>query len=497
MFKGLSRHKVLLCLLALFIFGEMIFVASGTYGKTDDYVILGLFSGDRTSMFENFRYISAAEWNAGRWVSNLFLATMFQNGNTVADFTYFRIFAVLALFYGTLKHVRNLVHIEESLVKRLIIASPIVLVPGVHSFITLSVSNPYIIAMVVALLISSHITTIKSWNLKNTILLFTISSLVCAIYQSSVFLITLYPALLVLKKHFDKTSAKCLWQSFSLACGVLFINWFAIKILINSSRSSISLDIYSKVRVFFNVVIDQVISPWLRLAHFDQKLIHLVAITMFLLNFILVAISFSRSKFKESKWNIYQYFAFIFCLTGGLPFTMPWFFLIAENAMDFRRYTFATIIFFSIFLYSILNNSWLNSTKSLQNYTTKVMVVTLLISYTFMSYFDIETRNILAREWSLFSCASNQVQLPEETKIESGRIRQILQGDRTVSEDFSTASISLPNPPTFMLWLSQKQTREDIDFPPWNMNLLQLDSEIAETEEGRRWRYEFIKCSNK
>lgn len=125
------------------------------------------------------------------------------------------------------------------------------------------------------------------------------------------------------------------------------------------------------------------------------------------------------------------------------------------------------------------------------------MVVTLLISYTFMSYFDIETRNILAREWSLFSCASNQVQLPEETKIESGRIRQILQGDRTVSEDFSTASISLPNPPTFMLWLSQKQTREDIDFPPWNMNLLQLDSEIAETEEGRRWRYEFIKCSNK
>ena len=292
-------------------------------------------------------------------------------------------------------------------------------------------------------------------------------------------------------------SAKRLWQSFLLASVALFINWFAIRIFINSNRSSISLDFYSKVRVFFNLVIDQVISPWLRIAHFDQKQIHLVATTIFLLNFILVAISFSRSKFKESKWNVYQYFAFIFCLTGGLPFTMPWFFLIAENTLDYRRYTFATIIFFSIFLYSILHNSWLNSTKSLRKYTTRVMVVTILISYTFMSYFDIETRNILTREWSLFSCASNQVQLPEEAKIESGRIRQILQGDRTVSEDFSTASISLPNPPTFMLWLSQKQTREDINFPPWNMNLLQPNSEIAETEEGRRWRYEFIKCSEK
>ena len=497
MLKKPSRHKAVLCLLVLFIFGEMTFVASGTYGKTDDYVILGLFSGDRTSIFENFKYISAAEWNAGRWVDNMFLAIMFQNGSTVADFTSFRILTVIVLFLGTLVHVKNLKNIEVALTKRLILASPIVLIPGIHTFITLSVSNPYIIATVLALLISNQIIKINSWNSKNIVLLLVISSLVCAIYQSSIFLTLLYPALLVLQKHFDVYSAKRLWQAFLLASVVLFINWFAIKIFIDSSRSSIKLDVYSKVKVFFNLVIDQVISPWLRLAHFDQKLIHLVAITLFLLNISLVAISFNRVTFKARDWHPYQYFAVIFCLTGGLPFTMPWFFLIAENALDFRRYTFATIVFFSIFIFGVLNNSHLNSTKRLRKFTTTIIMIAILMSYTFLSYFDIETRSILTREWSLFSCASKQVELPEEAKIESSRIRRILQGDRTVSEDFSTASISLPNPPTMMLWLSQKQTREDIDFPPWNMNFFLPNSEIVETEEGRRWRYAFIKCSEK
>jgi hypothetical protein len=497
MFKGLSRHKVVLCLLTILVFGEMFFVASGTYGKTDDYVILGLFSSNHGSIIDNFKYISVSEWNAGRWVDNIFLAIMFQNGNAVADFTYFRLLAVLTLFLGTVMHVNNLKNIEVALSRRLILASPIVLVPGIHTFITLSVSNPYIFATVLALLISSQITKINSWKTKNTVLLLATSSLVCATYQSSIFLIMLYPALLVLKTQFDIFSAKRLWQSFLLASVALFINWFAIKIFINSNRSSISLDLYSKVRVFFNIVIDQVISPWLRLAHFDQNQIHLVAMLFFLLNISLVAISFNRTRLKASNWHPYQYFAFIFCLTGGLPFTMPWFFLIAENALDFRRYTFATIVFSSIFIFGVLNNSRINSTKRLRKFTATTILIAILMSYTFLSYFDIETRAILTREWSLFGCASKQVELPEEAKIESSRIRRILQGDRTVSEDFSTASISLPNPPTMMLWLSQKETREDIDFPPWNLDLFLPNSEIVETEEGRRWRYEFIKCAEK
>ena len=64
-------------------------------------------------------------------------------------------------------------------------------------------------------------------------------------------------------------------------------------------------------------MIDQVISPWLRIAHFDQKQIHLVAISFLLLNISFVAISFNRTSFKASNWHPYQYFAFIFCLTGA------------------------------------------------------------------------------------------------------------------------------------------------------------------------------------
>ena len=92
-------------------------------------------------------------------------------------------------------------------------------------------------------------------------------------------------------------------------------------------------------------------------------------------------------------------------------------------------------------------------------------------------------------------CASEQVALPEISRIESKQIRQILQGKRQVSEDFSTASISFPNPPTLMLWLSQRQTREGVDYPPWNLNLLTPDLVLSETKEGRDWRNAFIKCS--
>jgi len=48
-----------------------------------------------------------------------------------------------------------------------------------------------------------------------------------------------------------------------------------------------------------------------------------------------------------------------------------------------------------------------------------------------------------------------------------------------------------------MLWLSQRQTRSGVDYPPWNLNLLTPDSELSETKEGRDWRNAFIKCSEK
>jgi hypothetical protein len=132
-------------------------------------------------------------------------------------------------------------------------------------------------------------------------------------------------------------------------------------------------------------------------------------------------------------------------------------------------------------------------------YKLLIPVLSILVTFifSFTIYYDIQTRNILIKEWSLFICASEQAALPEISRIDSEQIRKILQGDREVSEDFSTASISLPNPPTLMLWLSQRQTRSGVDYPPWNLNLLTPDSELSETEEGRDWRDAFIKCSEK
>jgi hypothetical protein len=173
---------------------------------------------------------------------------------------------------------------------------------------------------------------------------------------------------------------------------------------------------------------------------------------------------------------------------------MPWFFVINENALDFRRYTFATIIFASLFLYNIINISKLKSNRDLRKMTKTLLLILITITFIFVAHYDFQTRQILVREWSLFSCASVKVELPEVTRIDSASIREILQGDRPVSEDFATASISLPNPPTFMLWISQKQARPKLSYLPWNLNFIGPDSELKETPEGARWRNAFIEC---
>jgi hypothetical protein len=446
-------------------------------------------------VIDTFQYISAQDWNAGRWVGNIFLAIMLQSGNSISILTAFRVVTVIILGLGFLLHIRNLSKLESSLSKRLILASPIILVPGIHTFITLSVSNPYMLATFLALGISSIICTVEFWRFRHFALIILSLSFIGAIYQSSIFMVLLYPALFTVKERFGKSSARRLFYTFTASCSALLLNWLAIKILIDSPRSNIAVNLLPKIEIFFNSILGQVVMPWLRLGHVDNINSHLATALVMVLNLSLVI--FQVRNCQSETRNIYQYFAIFFCSTGGLPFTMPWFFVINESAMDFRRYAFATVVFYTVFLYNVISASSNFTKKIAHKLLIPLLSILVTFIFSFTSYYDVQTRNILIKEWSLFICASEQAALPEISRIDSEQIRKILQGDREVSEDFSTASISLPNPPTLMLWLSQRQTRSGVDYPPWNLNLLTPDSELSETKEGRDWRNAFIKCSEK
>ena len=486
--------KLLFAVPAVLVILDLIYLASGTYGKTDDYVIFGLFRTNNSSVIDSFKYISAQEWNAGRWIDNLFLSIMFQDGTSISTLTLLRLITVAILICGFVIYIKKLGVLESSLITRLIIAAPILLVPGIHTFISLSVSNPYILAMVLGLIVSSQLVKEDAWTPRKVIYFMVALSFICAIYQASIFMALLFPALNIVKSHFSKASSQRLWSSFLLTCVVLFINWLAIKNIIDSSRSNIDLDLLAKIDVFVNVVIDQAVLPWLKLGHVSYDIKHSITLLVVVLN-ILMTLSRVRSNADiNDRKNILQYLAIVFCATGGLPFTMPWFFVINENALDFRRYTFATIIFASLFLYNIINISKLKSNRDLRKMTKTLLLILITITFIFVAHYDFQTRQILVREWSLFSCASLKVELPEVTRIDSASIREILQGDRPVSEDFATASISLPNPPTFMLWISQKQARPKLSYLPWNLNFIGPDSELKETPEGARWRNAFIEC---
>ena len=92
--------KLLFAVPAVLVILDLIYLASGTYGKTDDYVIFGLFRTNNSSVIDSFKYISAQEWNAGRWIDNLFLSIMFQDGTSISTLTLLRLITVAILICG-------------------------------------------------------------------------------------------------------------------------------------------------------------------------------------------------------------------------------------------------------------------------------------------------------------------------------------------------------------------------------------------------------------
>jgi hypothetical protein len=68
------------------------------------------------------------------------------------------------------------------------------------------------------------------------------------------------------------------------------------------------------------------------------------------------------------------------------------------------------------------------------------------------------------------------------------------QGNRPISEDFNTSSLVFQNPPTFMLWLSQFEAGQQVDFAPWNMNF-SYDLVYDGDELGKKWSDTLFACS--
>jgi hypothetical protein len=489
------KHKDFIAAIILFpvAFIPLFISAFRNFAKTDDYVFLGLIKSNKFSVIDGFQYLSMQEWTAGRWISNLLLSIIFHDGTTVADLTYLRLFFIVVFFVVLLVHYFTLrsFHITRSFA--LICTLGLLAIPGFQSFITLLASGPYLLAILMALLVSRNYVNQEEIVPYKIIGNFFTLILVSCIYQPATFFALMYPAINLILSKFSTKASKRFCYIYLLTNFALLFNWISIKFSLTESRASFSIDIPSKISALFGETWNLAQFPWARFLSLSNQETSFIVLLLLLLNAICVVRILKKSNQKSP--NLLKICSTIFILTAGIPFSFPWFFLISESSTDFRRYSFAsglameiTLVLIFIFMQSFSFKVLLR--KSL---TLGISVIVILL-FILTSLNTLKSSSILEREWEDFVCASAVIKLNADVKIRSNEILIMYQGNRPISEDFNTSSLVFQNPPTFMLWLSQFEAGQQVDFAPWNMNF-SYDLVYDGDELGKKWSDTLFACS--
>ena len=481
----------------LLLFLPLIEVASKSYGKTDDYVFLGLMKTNEFSLASGFKYFSIQEWTAGRFATNFFLAFVFDKDSNISNLAVIRMCVLIVFFSAAVFNYFVIVKLTKSRFTAFILSTILVAVPGFQSFITLVAAGSYILGILLGLLISYLLVSLQTFSIRNFILVVTLLFALSTIYQPLVFLPLIYPCVKVIIDKFSRDSSQRLFQVYLFSLLALAINWMIVRFTFSDSRASFTLDLRTKFQVLYENVLVLVQYPWFNLLKLDDYVLHILLLFTLFLQIYHFWKLLRQGKLPQAKaFSMSQCFAIIFVLSGGVPLSFLWFFFISENALDFRRYSSATILF-AFILISCTHVSLISNLKSVivKSVVRSTLTLFVVIAYGISTLTSLETSNILAREWNDFVCASREVKLEEYAQISSDEILKIYQGDRAVSEDFRTSSLSFPNPPSFMLWLSQIEAGQNIDFPPWNMNLVRDVQPQQMTESDAMWANALISCS--
>ncbi len=466
----------------------------GVFAKTDDYVFLGLMKTNAFDIKQGFQYFSSQEWTAGRWSTNFILPIIFDRDFLIQDLSNFRVFFTLTLLFISIFNFFTIQKITKSTTISLISSLLLVSIPGFQSFTTLLASGPYLLAVAIALVVSRFLIEIEKLPLKVTLQVFILSVFLTTIYQPAVYLILAYPSFILAKERFSLKSSQRLSQSFLIANAALFSNWMLIQFFSSNTRAKPSLNLHAKIEVLYLNIWNLVTVPWLWIVKSNSLERQLFSVMLLIFSIFCVVLLMRHS--RRGEYEPIQYFAIIYVALAGIPFTFPWFFVVTENATDLRRYSFASAVVVLIYL-SISFYVVERYLKRIKNSFSAALIIFLVLATSLASVRVTDrTADILMKEWKAFNCASESVAINGDTKIRLNEILIHLQGERPVSEDVLTASIAFPNPPTFMIWISQIETGRPISFAPWNINFVN-NLEYSENDSlGLEWERALFRCTD-
>jgi hypothetical protein len=469
-------------------------LVSGEYAKGDDYVFLGISSPPQWTASEMYSFMASAPWNGGRNVTNFLLSLEMHFTRDVGGIFWLRFLGLLSVLVFSILFFEYLKVLNLSILVRLQLSIGLLCLPGTYALLTFGTVWNYLFASILTLT-ASRMLIDSSFTVRTKYAFVLILLLVATFsYQPSATLIFVFPILHWIYKtnarrqHFFEANV-----SFVLA---LLVNATYVRLRFPDSRAFGTIDFFDKLRYLENYLLPNSIAPFTNIFLGVGRQSLYISLTLLTLNF---AMTLSIVKQNKTQFIGLQRIAIEGCRLmlvglGYLPVTLIMFMLVADSGGDYRRVYWASLVFLITFvalLNRMLLNSWFSERQKSVNFIHSFLIVVIFsIALLSSSFFNRNTAELSRAEWSAAKCASREV------KLEGGAVvsRDIVVNARPPSkingmDDFALYSMGYSNPPTAIIWLSQKYYWETPGDQYFEMR-------EPSDPDGVKWAGSFAQCLN-
>ena len=504
--KSLNTQMGLLATLSgVYAFFITALVLSGTWGKNDEYVYLGLFRLNGWNWRQAFEILNPASQTAGRPLSNLYTSLVLPHIKSVSDFTYFHISNAIAsgLFITVVVYFAG--RIFNSKFAGLVFGIALLSTPGYWALNSFGGTAPFTIAFAISAG-AGGLLVIQSGRKFGKSILFLAFFLILTSslsYQAAPLAAAIFPAVSLLRELMTtppfrnariREASKTLSQIFFTIVAALFLNAFYVFTQFNSTRAEGPIDIEYKLSFLANEAMRFSVGSYFTFfAHLQPWTI---LFSGMLLAWIATSIFRHSTGLREQKIvnKFTNFVSFTLLMTSLIPVTLIPLVLPGQLGADHRRFLAGTmtVLALTITLLWPTNGIQKSHWKRLKDlFALKILLVFLFTASIAIPYiFHRDTVRLAAREWEAAKCATSRTDslVGGQVNIRAKDLEKLGYVANS-SDEFKVRSLLVPVAGPMMLWLSSEEISKSRPiFSPW-------ETSILPGELTSNWAKNFVLCN--
>ena len=462
----------------------LVFLTRGRYGFNDDYVVVGQIVQSNMGFKEVLYWSLGSPYGAGRFVAIL-LSSISAPLLTSIDFLQFlRIIGAVGWALVSMKIYRELRKLNVTRYFSIVLSLVPILVPGSQLTLISGTNFFYSWGTLMAIWVGGKIAYLRKRTSLQIFQMTLFALIPTMVYQPISAYLLLIPAIswqLQRNNHEEKIN---FLLSISIYIASLFTNWILVKFLYESPRLEGGLDFSLKLQFFLNETLPMSISPHMFL--FAPELARKTYPIIIGCSLVLYFINIRRSQIRIYR-GILDTFLELCILTGLIPITLGWFFLISEDGANFRKIFWGSSIWIILFLLSLGPNLFQN--HRMTEILGVALIITALLFWTI--FFRSSTVQLQEKEWRTAVCASAQVKLKGDSDLALEDILVPFPLDKyRFKDEIAVQSLVFPGPQVFLPWLSNLKAQPENLIPSaWGIH-----STAKGSGEGEKWSEEFNSC---